>query len=314
MSEAISTDDFAALLSAPEPAAQPETDADPEAPESAEAAPDATAETEEQSLDEAPDDESEQAPALADEAEIEWSTAAGETFKVPVKELKDGYLRQADYTQKAQALAEERKAADRHLQQQFAEVEAFSTDLAQITATQETLKQYQSLDWDALRNADPQQYTLLKLQERDLKDQLQTHAANYQQRKAQVSEMTARQFQQATQEAVKVLARDIPGFSEATVKAMRDYGLKEGFTADELSKVADPRLFKALHKAAQWDALQGKKPEAINRVKTLPPKATVKPQQALPRSRQEVLLKAASSTAPRTTNDFAALLAATRRK
>ncbi len=60
-------------------------------------------------LEDSPEDEEPEAPVVTDETQFELP---GVDQPVSLKELKDGFLRQADYTRKTQALAEQRKEAE----------------------------------------------------------------------------------------------------------------------------------------------------------------------------------------------------------
>lgn len=275
MSEAISLEQFAGALAGSEEG-QPqdeELDPTPQGDEQTEAEPQETTGEEGDETD-AAKQESQPTQELSDEAVIQWKTAQGDTYEVPLQELKQGYMRETDYRQKTQNLAEERRTAHQTIQQKFQEVERFAADLGQITAAQQQLEQFEKLDWNGLYEQDPAQATRLQGQYLMLKDKQRELLGGYQAMQQQLASERMQAFHQATQEAVEHLRKAVPNFGDTTLKSMRDYGLKEGFTAQELANVADKRMFMVLHKAAQWDALQAKKPEVANKVKALPPKTT----------------------------------------
>ena len=64
------------------------------------------AEGEQPEGEEAAEEEAGQAQAPADDAVVKWQLPNGETIEAPLAELKSGYLRQQDYTQKTQQLAD----------------------------------------------------------------------------------------------------------------------------------------------------------------------------------------------------------------
>lgn len=321
MTDALSTNDFAALLSEADTPEQPAKDSGADKEQQAEDDADPAADTEggttdeaEQTEEDAADDKDGQPPAgPADDAVVKWETAQGEEFAVPVAELKNGYMRDADYRQKTQALADERKAVVTQVQQQYQELEAYSEELGQVTSLQAQIKQYQALDWQAIRAADPQQHSALFADYMLLKDKASDAAQALNAKREKLTQGQQQAFRQASQEAAEALKRAIPNFGAETLKAMREYGVKEGFTAEELAQVADKRLLLMLHKAAQWDALQGKKPEVHNKVRALPPKGKPAPSGAARPSKQEQVVKAINSRRNFSTDDFATLLAATRK-
>lgn len=279
--QAISLEQFAGALAAAEEGQpeNPEHESEEQAAAAAEGQPDANAEAEgaeEQSEEQEAEAEQEAQPAADADPDpvVKWTTANGETFEVKTSELRNGYMRDADYRQKTQALAEERRQVEQTITQKFQEAEAYAADLAQLHALQSQMQQYEALDWNAIEAQDPAQAASLWRQYQQLKDKGQQLAAGYQSKRVQIEQQRAQQFQQATTEALEHLRKVVPNFGEQTLKELREYGLKAGFKPEELAQVADKRHFEVLWKAAQWEALQAKKPEVANKVKALPPKTT----------------------------------------
>lgn len=195
--------------------------------------------------------------AETDDEEIDYD---GEKFKVP-KKLKEAFMRQQDYTQKTQTVAEQRKAVEAQeaeiqrkaqLQQQnIAEyAEAYSLD--------NQLKQYQQIDWQQLIEADPVQAMKLDRQMRELqqrRDQVVAAVTQKQQQQAlQMQQETAKRLQ----EGRAVLEREIKDWSPELGKKLLDYGQSIGFKAEELANVTNPVAVKLLHKAWQFDQLMKK--------------------------------------------------------
>ena len=243
------------------------------------------------------DDESQQpgqaAQAPADDVVVKWETGTGETFEAPLSELKAGYMRSADYTQKTQALADDRRQAEQSLQAKVQEAERYTTELGKLATIGEQVKQYEAwLSTAAQRGEDPQtiasaqsQYLLLRQQHEDARNGL---LAKRQHLMQEAEQQRALQFQQATQAALEHLGKVIPGFDANThIPALREYGIKAGFTPDELAQTSDKRHFEVLWKASQWDALQAKKPEAVAKVKAAPPKTTKPGASAAPPTKLE---------------------------
>jgi hypothetical protein len=69
------------------------------------------------------------------------------------------------------------------------------------------------------------------------------------------------------------LQREIEGWSPETAAKLVDYAQAFGVTLEELSQMADPRLWKVLHKAYQAD--QASQGEAAQRAQTVRPAVLV---------------------------------------
>ena len=259
--------------------------------------------------DEAATDDTGQAPAApADDVVVKWTTSGGEAIEAPLAELKSGYLRQQDYTHKTQALAEERKQAETAVAQQFQQAQQLTRDHAKLMQLQEDLGAYQKADWNALYAQDPTEAGRLQAQWRQAEAQARELAGGIQSASQQLQQTQAQRVQQATQDAMQALQREIPGFGAETVKAARDTALAHGFSEAELAGITDARTFKVLHEAAQWRALQAKKPAVQNKVAAVPPKATKPGSATQPSTRKEVAFKQMQSK--RDVNSLAAFLAA----
>lgn len=246
--------------------------------------------------------------APADDAVVKWHAADGSDIEVPISELKASYLRHSDYTQKTQALAEERKQAEAAVAQQFQQALQLTRDHAKLLSLQEDLSVYQKADWNALYAQDPNEAGRLQAQWRQTEAQARELAAGLQSAALQSSQAQAQRLQQATQQAMEALQREIPGFGAETIKAARETALAHGFSEAELAGITDARTFKVLHEAAQWRALQAKKPAVQNKVAAAPPKATKPGSATQPSTRKEVAFKQMQSK--RDVNSLAAFLAA----
>ncbi|WP_370682259.1 hypothetical protein [Comamonas sp. GB3 AK4-5] len=306
-------DDLAAALEAGEGQAQEAPDAEQQgaAPQN-EGDPQADAEQEAEQAEgeaEAAAQEAGQAPeAPADDLVVKWKAADGSDIEAPIAELKAGYLRHADYTQKAQQLGEERRQAAEQVAQQHQHAQQLTRDHARLLQMTDQLALYQKADWDALYQQDPTEAGRLQAQWRQTEAQAQQLAHGLQLAAQQQEQQAAQRHQQASQEALAALQAAIPGFGAEQLTAMRDTGLAHGFTEAELSQVADARTLKVLHEAAQWRALQAKKPAVQQKVQAAPPKASKPGAAGVPPSKLDAAWK--QLNARRDVNSLAALLAA----
>lgn len=330
MSEALSLNDFAAQLSqASEPTGQaqeaPETDAGDE-PQVEEATTEAIEPEGEQSQEgaeqEEADSEDGQATTAPDEEMvIKWTTAAGETHEAPLKELKDGYMRQSDYTQKAQQLSQEREKVQTAVFEQYQMTQQLGAELGQLQLMQSQIAQYQALPWQQLKAENPEQYTALATEFMVLREQGKELAQNFQHKKAQLDAAMQQEAVQAVQAASEHLKKAIPGFGDKHLATMNDHMVSKGLKNEDLPEVVKklgkkfaPAVLEAIHEAAQWKALQSKKPEIENRAKAIPPKPVAKAAAPKQVSQLEAVAKAAQSNKPMSRQSFAEMLAQTRKR
>lgn len=246
--------------------------------------------------------------APADDVVVKWKAADGSDIEAPISELKAGYLRHADYTQKTQQLAEERKQAAAQIAQQFQQAQEFAKEQAQLMNIQERLNLFAKADWNALYQQDAAEAGRLQAQWMQLQEQGRAMSQSYQAKLQQREAERAQQFQRASQEALQTLQRDIPGFGVEHLKAMREAGVAHGFSDEELAQVADARTLKVLHEAAQWRALQAQKSVVQKKVQAAPPKATKPGATGVPPSKSEAAWK--QLNARRDVDSLAAFLAA----
>lgn len=193
----------------------------------------------------------------------------GEEAQVPLAELLNGYQRQADYTRKSMAVAEQRKAAEAEAQQLRAERAQFAQWAQGLLA--EAQKQVpEQVDWDRLRAEDPIQYAQRwadhqRWQERQNELRMQHQLAVQRNQQAEEAER-----QRTLQVEAQRLAEIIPEFgdpnkAEATQRALIDFGMQHGFTAEELSNVYDHRTVAILHKAWLYEQMRAQKVQLSRR-------------------------------------------------
>lgn len=218
----------------------------------------------------------------APEVETEEVEIEGKLYAVP-KELKDGYLRQADYTRKTQEVAQQRRVVE-HLMQQAQQAvgaaQQFGDVLGQIKQAETAIESFHRLDWQALRESDPVEYATKQADY----TRWQMHRQNLMQTlnstNAQLQQAQAARLKAAMQEALPVLQEKIPGWGETKQREIRAAANRFGYSDEELAGLADPRAVIVLHKAAEYDKLMAKKVEASKQVASLPPvaKPSARPQ------------------------------------
>ena len=201
----------------------------------------------------------------------------GEEFEVGIDELKDGYQRQADYTRKSQALAEQRKETE-NIQSERMQLEQerqmYANGLQMLHQQQEAkLKDFDAVDWNALKEQDPYQYMLKKDEYRDAQEKVQNSAEQrmlVQQEQQQDAQKVRAEF---VQQEYARLVEALPEWrdKDSTIKEdVRKYAAEVGFLPDEINQLADHRSVLVIKKAMEFDKLTKKVAPKKKAVKKVP--------------------------------------------
>jgi len=201
----------------------------------------------------------------------------GEELEVGIDELKNGYQRQADYTRKSQALAEQRKeteAIQSERMQLEQERQMYANGLQMLQEQQSAkLKPFESVDWEALKAEDPYQYMIKKDEYRDAQERV----TNIQQQQNLVQQEQAQQAQQArahfVQQEYSKLVKALPEWNdkESTVKKdVQEYAKSVGFLPEEINQLADHRSVLIIKKAMEYNKLTTKVAPKKKAVKKVP--------------------------------------------
>ena len=186
----------------------------------------------------------------------------GEEVEVTFDELTKGYSRQADYTRKAQELAEQRRVVAAENERIRVEREHYVQQLAwaqqQMAAT--TPKEP---DWEKLYQADPVEYVRQKDLWRENRERQQALAVELQR-----VAMMRQQEQMATLHNVvteerRKLVESIPDWQDEDKatrdrNAIRSYLSDVGFAAEEIGQIYDHRAVRVAWEAAKYRELMRK--------------------------------------------------------
>lgn len=190
----------------------------------------------------------------------------GEELEVTLDELRKGYSRYSDYTRKATALSEERKAF-------HSEVEAIRREREQYAQLLPVLQQQLQVqdvaepDWDALFEEDPIEAAKLERQWRKSTEQRNAKMAAIQAEQRRLAEqMTKEQAAQlsAFVEAERAkLPEVIPEWKNAEVmqnevKELREWALSNGLTEADLDTLRQASHVALVRKAMLFDKGQKK--------------------------------------------------------
>ena len=201
----------------------------------------------------------------------------GKELEVGIDELKNGYQRQADYTRKSQALAEQRKETEgiqSERMQLEQERQMYANGLQMLQEQQSAkLNEFDNTDWTALKDEDPYQYMLKKDEYRDAQEKVnnvaQQQAYIQQEQTEQVNKARAHFVQQEYSKLVNVL----PEWNDAksTIKKdVQEYASSVGFRPEEISQLADHRSVLIIKKAMEFDKLTTKVAPKKKAVKKVP--------------------------------------------
>lgn len=207
-----------------------------------------------------------------DDPEIEWTTRAGESNKVKLSELRDGYMRQSKFTKETQALAEERKQFDEVKTQSTAKLQVLSeieADLSQLL-----MADFANINWNEVRDTDPSHYLALKEAKEQREQAISGMRSKAETLKAEI----------ARDESAKL--GESLGWSDVTkrdgdIKLIESYVNEAGIPAEVFAAVSNHKLMTALREAALYRQLQKKTPEITRKVREAP-KANAKPVKAPP--------------------------------
>lgn len=236
----------------------------------------AKADSDELTVDDLPDESPEDADPSA--IEITWNGRKQRVSREEAVRLaQQGY----DYTQKTQALAEERQRVQQYAQalQQTAQLQASVVDdLAAVKALQRQMAAYpqDASQWQALSNEDPigafqkrTEFDALRQQAEQMVRGIQAKAAQVQQGQAQISqEQLASEFAKAVD--VVPEWRDVERY-RTDVERMRSFAREVGYTDGDLNNINDHRVLRVLKYAAAYDQLLKAKSEKLKQVRTAPP-------------------------------------------
>jgi len=216
--------------------------------------------------------------------------AAGEEKEVTLDELIKSYQLGTDYTKKSQAVAEERKAVEaerqrveeaRQLRDQYAE---------RLQIIEQMLNQQpETENLDYLKETDPIGYAVKVAEISQREKQLAQVQAERQRIAQQQDQERQQQLSSVVQAEARKLAEAIPDYAdpqkgEAMRRELREFGVKAGFSDQELANVYDSRAVLTLWKAMQYDKLQSAKPGITKKVSEAP--KVIKPGVSQPRDSQ----------------------------
>jgi K+/H+ antiporter YhaU regulatory subunit KhtT len=278
---------FEAIL-AGETADNPETpkksnDEPEDEPEASETADDEGDDADEDGEEEGSDDEPEKKEDVSDEDKpVVTVEIDGKPIELTKAEIQSSYLRQADYTRKTQALAEERKQFQSVVQQAQEQEKVYSQLLPVMV---ERMQQYMPQPpRSELIDTDPVVYMKQKeLYEREMGD-FQAAQAEMQRMQSKGQAEQEQQLQAYVAQNAQMLPELIPEWKDAKNydrdrNKLRDYLKGRNFSDQEIDQAYDARIVAIAYDAMRWRELKNSKPKQSEPLeKALKPSApAVKP-------------------------------------
>lgn len=195
--------------------------------------------------------------------------------QVTIDDLKQGYLRQSDYTRKAQSLSNDRKELEANVHRLEGVTQAFIDHIASLVPAEPD---------PALALRDPNKYTAQKAQYDAAVAQVQKLIDIGSQPKEIGQSLSQEDRQRALQEENQKLVSLFPQTSnqkgrERFFEDVQTAANEIGFSTDELRQVTDHRLFALAHWAKIGMEAEKNRAKAKAKVEKAPPATPRKPGQ-----------------------------------
>ena len=186
----------------------------------------------------------------------------GEDVKVNEEELLAGYSRTADYTRKSQVLAEQRKKVDDELAATQQERQRLQSQLEQLSKANESeIDKLKNTDWERLKLTNQTEYLLKKDRYDDLLAQQKAIDEQTQKVEQQKADEFRKKWNESLEENKKLIVKKIPKYFDPDEgmklqNNIREFGISEGLSNEELDAMIDARAVNILYKAMLYDQLQ----------------------------------------------------------
>ena len=262
-------------------AAQPEGDAKPgdnAQVEGGDAQPDKDAKTAEIPID--------QLEAIELETTYKSDDGKDVTEKLPIKELRLGYMRQKDYGRKTAEIARQRAELANSVRQGIeSERTQYVNTLQQMqtTLTELVAPELKDVNWNDLAANNQYEYIRLSNRRDQVNQALQGIVAKQQEVRAKADADRSQAAKATAQKTWATLEADIPGWNDQLYQEALKAGESVGFQPGEVGQWLDPRAVKLLHKAYLYDQLKVGKPPTDKKVVVAP--AATKPGASVPVSK-----------------------------
>lgn len=195
------------------------------------------------------------------------------TAKLPIKALREGYMRQADYQRKTADLARQREQATEAVRQGVqGERTQYLQNLQQLEAVvmETAAAELKNVNWNDLSINNPFEYVRLQNRQNEVNQTLNNIRTKQQEVRTKQDADTRQAKEQAAHKTWATLETDIPGWSNDLYEAAMKATESVGFNPGESKQWLDAKAIKLAYKAHQYDLLQAGKPAADKKVINVP--------------------------------------------
>ena len=217
--------------------------------------------------------------------------------KASIKALREGYMRQKDYSRKTAEVARQReqlreetqKAANAERLKYVAELQTMHDLVSQVADSE-----LANVNWNDLAQNNAFEYVRLDNRKKQIEQAKESIRAKQQEvlSKHQTEQRAA--MQEATAKARTQLESDIPGWNDALYQTLMKSAIeKHGYKQDEVAAWIDPRAFKVLHKAYLFDQMKAEKTQPASEKKVVVAPKVVRP--GVPRETNQVAQREANA-------------------
>lgn len=229
------------------------------------AAHDAAAEEHEQAAEQHDDqDDSASQEQAEEDEEIEIGGKKVAMPKSIAAEIKAGTMRNADYTQKTQAVAEERRAVEAErarVREEAQQQQQFIKEVAKVHALDDELAKFKDIDWDSLSDTDPVTVQKLQIRLQTLQSERQAAVQAVTQKQNEHALNAERALATQIQEAEAYVQREIPGWTPERGAQINKFAADMGIKVDRSfaqTLVQNPAMLKILDQAEKFHQLVAK--------------------------------------------------------
>lgn len=205
-------------------------------------------------------DSQEQTADQEDDEEVEIGEHKFALPKSAAEKLKAERLMHADYTQKTQSVAEERKqviAEREQVREQQQKAHQYLDEMADLRAIDKQIKQIDDMKLSEYVDTDPVGVMKVQEQRRALEIQRQQLVGNITQKQQDNALAQQQETAKQIQEAEAYIKREIPGWTEQRTSEITEFAKKNGIDPGAMwaSVFKTPALAKILHNAELYEKL-----------------------------------------------------------
>lgn len=235
----------------------------------------------EPNLDETPANDAPAAAAVADDDLDLDLTEEGSEGVVEDEDLRDveidyrgkkvmvpaGFKRDADRaaTQSLQKAAEARKEAEALRKQFEAEAEEDRIDRGRIAVISEILNDYEGLtpeQWAEIERSDTPRALELQRTQGALRKQIEEAKARLAARDSERQAKAQTERSETDSRFIAGLRQLIPGWNETLAARVTEFGVKEGYSKEQLASIRDPRMVRSLYREMRYEEARAKQQRA----------------------------------------------------